>query len=393
MNVYETLRQKGLVLSDRIGLSLGPATENRTHLDAAISWLKHAQDVTGNDGVAQTYLVKYQKWAPSYPETTGYIIPTLYRYAALAGDADSRERARRMADWEVEIQHPSGGVLAGALGDSDQPTVFNTGQVIFGWVRAFEEEGDERYREAAVRASNWLCDIMDDDGCWRKFGSPMTGKQVNTYNTRSAWSLARAHEITGEKRFLDAAVRNAEWALTQARANGWLEQNCLQDSSQPFTHTIAYAMRGLLEIGAYARREDFLAVARKIGDAMIANLPANGFLPGRFDSLWKPTVKWSCLTGDCQLGINWGRLYKITSEARYRDATTTILGFVKRTQKLAGTNRDTLGGIKGSYPIDGGYHPWQYPNWATKFYADALMMDMANHGGEYVIATGLSCQT
>ena len=115
--------------------------------------------------------------------------------------------------------------------------------------------------------------------------------------------------------------------------------------------------------------------------------PANGFLPGRFDSQWKPTVKWSCLTGDCQLGINWGRLYKITGDAKYRDATTTILGFVKRTQKLTGSDRDTVGGIKGSHPIDGGYHPWQYPNWATKFYADALMMDMANNGGpDYVIA-------
>lgn len=377
----EPIRLKTLVLRDRLGLSLGPAEDNRRHLDAAIAWLKHAQDVTGNGGVAQTWLVKYRKWAPSYPETTGYIIPTFYRYAALTGDKDARIRARRMADWEIEIQHPTGGVLAGALGDSDQPTVFNTGQVIFGWVRAFEEEGDERYRMAAVRASAWLCDIMDADGCWRKFGSPMTGKRVNTYNTRSAWSLARTHEITGEKRFLDCAIRNSEWALTQAKENGWLEENCLQDNSQPFTHTIAYAMRGLIEIGAYAQREDFIAAARKIGDAMIANLPGNGFLPGRFDARWEPTVKWSCLTGDCQLGINWGRLYQITDEVKYRDATTRVLGFVKRTQKLGGPDQDTVGGIKGSHPIDGGYHPWQYPNWATKFYADALMMDMANNGG------------
>lgn len=70
-------------------------------------------------------------------------------------------------------------------------------------------------------------------------------------------------------------------------------QPCLQDSSQPFTHTIAYAMRGLLEIGDYAGREDFVLAACKIGDAMVAALPADGFLPGRFDADWKPTVKWS----------------------------------------------------------------------------------------------------
>ena len=377
MSIADTLKQQTLVLKDRLGIGLTQPTDNRTHLDSAIAWLKHAQDVTGDDGVAQTWLARLNKWAPSYPETTGYIIPTFYRYSALAGDEDARARARRMADWEIEIQHPTGGVLAGALGDSDQPTVFNTGQVIFGWVRAFEEEGDERYREAAVKAADWLCDIMDDDGCWRSWGSPMTGKQVNTYNTRSAWSLARVHEITGEQRYLDAAVRNCEWALTQAQPNGWLANNCLQDNDQPFTHTIAYAMRGLLETGAYAQREDFLEVASKIGEAMIAALPTNGYLPGRFDNQWRPTVKWSCLTGDCQLGINWGRLYQITGENKYRNATAQILPFIKSTQQRDGGDASTQGGIKGSHPINGGYHPWQYPNWATKFFADALMISTA----------------
>lgn len=375
MNLQETLRLKTLAFKDRF--SLGLATDNRTHLDAAISWLKHAQDVTSNGGVAQTYLVKSRRWAPSYPETTGYIIPTFYRYATLTGDDDARQRARRMADWEIDIQHPTGGVLAGALGDSDQPTVFNTGQVIFGWVRAYEEEQDERYRTAAVKAADWLIGIMDDDGCWRKFGSPMTGKQINTYNTRSAWSLARVFNITGEKRYLEAAVRNAEWAMTQRNEAGWLAQNCLQDNSQPFTHTIAYAMRGLLEVGAAAEREDLIQAARVIGDAMIAALPANGFLPGRFNPQWQPTVKWSCLTGDCQLGINWGRLYQVTGEEKYKDATSRVLGFVKRTQKLEGEDCER-GAIKGSHPVDGGYHPWQYPNWAPKFFADALMIDMEN---------------
>lgn len=384
---FATLRFKSLALKERLGLNLGQAIDNRAHLDAAIAWLKRAQDVTGNGGVAQTYLVKYRKWAPAYPETTGYIIPTLYRYAALSGDQDARTRACRMADWEIDIQHPTGGVLAGALGDSDQPTVFNTGQVIFGWVRAFEEEGDERYRTAAVKAADWLISIMDDDGCWRTFGSPMTGKQVNTYNTRSAWSLARVHDIVEDKRYLDAAVKNAEWAMTQRNAAGWLAQNCLQDNAQPFTHTIAYAMRGLLEIGTAAQREDLVQAARVIGDAIIVGLPADGCLPGRFDGQWQPTVRWSCLTGDCQLGINWGRLYQITGDAKYRDATTRVLGFVKRTQRLSPANADIVGGIKGSHPIDGGYHPWQYPNWATKFFADALMMDDSNNGGHpYVIS-------
>src|SRR5574343_1324529 len=109
MAIAETIRLKRLVLKDKLGLGLTAPSSNRTHLDAAIAWLKHAQDVTGNGGVAQTYLIRSKRWAPSYPETTGYIIPTLYRYATLAGDQDACARALRMADWEIGIQLPGGG--------------------------------------------------------------------------------------------------------------------------------------------------------------------------------------------------------------------------------------------------------------------------------------------
>jgi uncharacterized protein YyaL (SSP411 family) len=349
--------------------------DNQTHLLAAMEWLKRAQDATIDDGVAQTYLTKYQRWAASYPETTGYIIPTFYRYYHLTGDKEYRERAVRMADWECEIQLADGGVVAGALGDCEKPTIFNTGQVLFGWVTAFEEEQKPEYLEAANKAATWLCDVMDDDGCWRRFGSPMTLTEgINLYNTRSAWGVARAHKITGEQRYIDCAIKNCEWALGNSLPNGWSKNNCLQDESQPFLHTIAYAMRGFLEIGEYAGRTDFIEQAIKMGDAIISHIEADGFLPGRFDRNWHPTVKWSCLTGNAQICINWCRLVQITGDQKYLHAAKKVIEFTKSTQLINDENLNYRGGIKGSHPINGGYHPWQYPNWATKFFADALMI-------------------
>ncbi len=370
-----TLAQNLRILRERFGLDRQPVQDTQTHLTATIAWLCHAQDVTVDDGVSQTYLVRSRHWANSYPETTGYIIPTFYSYWQLTDLKEIRERAKRMADWECAIQTESGGVLAGALGDSDQPTIFNTGQVLFGWVRAFEEEGDERYREAAVKAADWLCQVQDDDGCWRQFGSPMTSKAINTYNTRSAWGLARVFQITEDLRYRDAAVKNIEWAMSQRHDNGWLPQNCLQDDTQPFVHTLAYAMRGIMEVGVLAERQDFIDQARLMGDALLAALPDNGFLPGRFDQNWQPTVNWSCLTGDAQIAINWSRFYQITGDDKYRQAVKRINNFIKSTQKLTGDQAE-VGAIKGSHPINGGYHPWQHPNWAAKFFADALMQEL-----------------
>ena len=373
MDIGKTLREWQRVRRDRKTVFTPQA--NDVHLEAAMQWLKRAQDATADSGVAQTYLTKYKKWANSYPETTGYIIPTFYRYYQLTGDEEYRKRAIAMADWECDIQLPEGGVLAGALGDSDKPTVFNTGQVLFGWVTAYEQEKQQRYLDSAVKAADWLCSIMDDDGCWRKFGSPMTlNDGINLYNTRSAWGLARVYQASGNEKYLQYAVKNAEWGLTQCDDNGFGHNNCLQDASQPFLHTIAYAMRGFLEIGVIAKRQDFIAQAIKMGDAMRLQVQKDGFIAGRFNQQWLPTVKWSCLTGNAQISINWCRLAQVTGDMQYLAAAESVMHYTKTTQILSDFNDNVRGGIKGSHPINGGYHPWQYPNWATKFFADALMI-------------------
>jgi hypothetical protein len=37
---------------------------------------------------------------------------------------------------------------------------------------------------------------------------------------------------------------------------------------------------------------------------------------------------------------------------------------------------ETRGGIKGSFPVFGGYCPYQYLNWASKFFIDANMAEL-----------------
>ena len=44
-----------------------------------------------------------------------------------------------------------------------------------------------------------------------------------------------------------------------------------------------------------------------------------------------------------------------------------------RSQDLQTADLNIRGGIAGSWPVEGEYHPKQYPNWAAKFTADAIM--------------------
>src|SRR5262245_30552464 len=138
------------------------AAEHRPHLEAAIEWLARAQDATPDDGFARGYTLLWHPhfrrrgWLPSYPETTGYIIPTLYQAARAFDRPDLRARAERAARWEVAIQLPSGAVRGGVIGEPESPAVFNTGQVIFGWLAAYAETRDDAFAEAAAAAARWL---------------------------------------------------------------------------------------------------------------------------------------------------------------------------------------------------------------------------------------------
>ena len=72
-------------------------------------WIYRAQDANGDGGVSHSYLIG-TGWMRSYPETTGYIIPTLLNWHATTQDDEPRRRALAMADWELGLQLDSGAI-------------------------------------------------------------------------------------------------------------------------------------------------------------------------------------------------------------------------------------------------------------------------------------------
>jgi hypothetical protein len=359
---------------DRL-LPRGIAPEPRAALDAIADWLARAQDASGCGGVCAHYDLQKQRWAGAYPETTGYIIPTLFNYAEVSGRAEFRERATRMADWESDIQLPDGGVRAGTLDATTiAPTIFNTGQVLFGWARAYRETANERYRESLVRASDWLLAAQDDDGAWRRFGSPFASHTLNTYNTRTAYGLAVAGQTLGEHRYIEAARRNVNWALDRAEVNGWLPDNCLEDNEHPLTHTVAYAIRGILEVSFATGDERGIEGAMRMAKAVASSQRSDGALPGRLGRDWRASVSWTCVTGNAQMAIIWLRLSEVVKDTPFLDVAEKAIRFNLSIINFGSKNPAIRGGVKGSHPLDGGYMQYRYPNWAAKFLADALML-------------------
>jgi hypothetical protein len=347
---------------------------NRAVIDGAIDWLCAAQDhsKTRDGGVARDFSL-IDSWASSYPETTGYIIPTFLTHAAEGDPRQLRERARRMLDWLVLIQLPSGAFQGGKIDSTPvKPVTFNTGQTLFGL--AYGEATFGGYLASLERAADWLVATQDADGCWRNYPTPFASPGEKTYETHVAWGLLEAERVRPNRGYAEAALKNIRWAASKQRDNGWLADCCLTHPSMPLTHTLGYALRGLIEGYRFSGDRGVAAAARRTADALLEKLGDDGFLAGRFEPDWSAAVPWACLTGTAQIAHCWLMLHEDTGAAQYLDAGKRANAFVRRTVRLDAPD-GIKGGVKGSHPIDGGYGPFEYPNWAAKFLIDSLALE------------------
>lgn len=365
---------KAETIRDRSGLT-GQDIEIDQAVEASIAWLGVAQDnSTSRDGGVARDFSLIEGWNASYPETTGYIVPTILTYAKLHQDDSLRLRAERMLDWLLSIQFPEGGFQGSVIGAVPRvPVTFNTGQILLGLVSGTEELGD-KYRDSMLRAADWLVQTQDSDGCWRRHPSPFAEQGEKTYDTHVAWGLFEAARLEHVSRYSDAALANVKWALSFQRSNGWLENCCLEDPGQPLTHTLGYALRGIIEAYQFTKIPMLLEASCKTADGLLTAIQKDGFLPGRLDANWSSTVDWSCLTGTVQIAACWLLLYKHTNDEKYWNAGCLANQYVRRTLKFDAPP-ETHGAVKGSFPISGGYCTFMFPNWACKFFIDSNILE------------------
>ena len=87
---------------DKLGL-VGKTPSAEKSLENTFQWIKASFDATGDGGSAAYYRFR-TGWKGSYPETTGYLIPTIYEYAAFSNNAELKALAKSAADWLLRIQ-------------------------------------------------------------------------------------------------------------------------------------------------------------------------------------------------------------------------------------------------------------------------------------------------
>lgn len=360
-----------LAARDMLGIR-APLSDPEAHLRAAEDWLKRAHDRSQDGGVSYGYALRGGGWRESYRETSGYIATTFFDLARHRKDPAYRQRALRICRWLLSVQNADGSFANPRYGDAG--IVFDTGQDLFGLVRAYEETREAAFRDGAVRAARWLVDIANDLGRWTRNEHLDT---PHVYNTRTAWALLRMNQVEYAAERERVARSNLDWALGQQQPSGFFDECAFVRGRPPFTHTIAYATRGLLESGLLLGDPRYVEAAQRCADAALALLGADGLLPGQIAIDGRPAANYCCLTGNCQFSIVWAKLYARTGDERYRRGVESGLDYVMRCQDIRTGNPDVRGGIKGSQPVWGRYAPLSFPNWAAKFFVDAMLLRKA----------------
>ncbi len=371
-------RHLQLIGKDLLGTKQ-PICEDRVHLEALVEWLCRAQDQRDgqqDEGSVSAGWSFEDGWLQGYPETSGYIVETFIAASEVLSRPELKTRANRILDWELSIQHADG-AFPGHFGErGSEPVIFNTGQIMHGMLAGYLELGREECLEAAVKAGQWMRSKQDEDGCWRRSvhnGIP------HTYNTRAAWALLRTGLAANDESLQQAAIKNLDWAISTQTPCGWFKQNAFLTDNPPFTHNIAYAIRGILESGLLLNDERYIKVASKSARALAQQLREDGWLAGAFSEGWQSKSYYCCLTGLAQASIIWQRLAQIDDDPLWLESAQKGIDFLKGTHTTTSTsalNSDAphLGAIAGSFPIWGRYSMFEYPNWAAKFFADALLI-------------------
>lgn len=342
-------------------------------IQAALDWLVVSWEATGRTGSAAHYF-PFFGWSGPYPETTGYIIPTLWSAADRFNNAKYAAAAEGMARWLLTLQADEGWFPGGVCSTkrAPQPSIFNTGQILFGLMDAASRSDDSAFSDAAERAALWLAAEQDDDGRWRKHA--YRDSYSPSYYAHVCWPLAQFWTRSGCEAVQQAVIRGLTAIASDRQANGTYRGWGFEPQGRAFTHTIGYTLQGIIESAKLLDEWDrFATPVVDTAEKLLRKFELKRQLAGAYDAGWNGTYWFACLTGHCQIASTWLRIYEHSNDPRFLNAAVKLVEFVIERQCWSPGRPSRHGAIAGSTPLFGPYLRLRYPNWAAKFFIDAAV--------------------
>lgn len=356
---------------------IGKTTTPEQSLEKTFQWIKASIDAT-KDGGSSAYYRFSTGWKGSYPETTGYLIPTVYDYAIFKNSDEWKNIARKAADWLLSIQAPEGGWQGLQVDEKCDLRVFNSAMILDGLVSAYRIENDDKYLIAAKRGAEWIMSKLNGDG----FFSENNVVGGGAFDTLVCACLLMLVELLpqDEQETYRHQIKNALDAhLTLQTDNGWFRNCNFQSNDTALLHHLGYTLDGLIISSQILKDETYYAAALKSAKKLLSKFEVNLELPAYIKSDWNTHLDLGakaslCLTGYSQIAIVFQKISKKEDDLRYLNAALKINDIVSAIGNYESRNDGICYGIPGSYPINGSYQSFQVVNWAAKYHAESLLL-------------------
>jgi len=273
-------------------------------------------------------IVVSDKTQISYPEVTGYFIPTLLNWG-------ERGLANQYANWLVSIQSPSGGWY-----DAHDTSLytFDTGQILKGLFALSEQNLSLKY--SIVKGCDWIINQIDSSGY---IGTPDT----SLWQLPGGKTIPNAIQLYCLEPIKQAGTKwkiNSYTAVVEKALQYYLKKEKLTNFNT-LSHFHAYVAESLVDLGEMGK-------ARQLMNEIEILQKTNGFIPAYSD------VKWTCSTGLFQFAVIWYKLGELEK--------------ANRTFSYACSLQNKSGGFYGSYGRSSNYFPKDEISWAVKYFLDAL---------------------
>ena len=224
-------------------------SDNLICVKNSLNWIQNAQKSYPDGGISRGFYLlgkslksNFSGWQLSYPETTGYLLPTLINIKKEFNIENIDSLIDRMAYFLLSISK-NGNVKGGSVEKKNNFSAFDTAQVIKGLISYYNFKKNDIFLKRAIDCGNFLINTENANG---KISNQYIAEksifipQNDGSHIYIVQALLELYKITNNISFKNFTIRIIETTLKYQNKNGYFDKSDFSKNNEILTHNLGY---------------------------------------------------------------------------------------------------------------------------------------------------------
>jgi uncharacterized protein YyaL (SSP411 family) len=395
------------------------------NITAAIKWLSES-NIRNQDeqkpsfgGINNGYFWKDKTYQYVYNEITGYAVNAFLNMHKWLNDEKYLQYSKNAADYLISQQEKNTnafeyGGIAHSLILPDLKKLnyyysFDNAIILHSLINLFKITNEKKYYDVCLDIGDWLLKMQKEDGSFHSHYEANDKIKEHQYDefffddgclhVKNAIGLMYLNHITDGDLYYNAGLKVCDWGKRLQGRDGIFWAN--KRKKYAFTHAHCYATEGYLYAYYLSKKQKYLNIAKKAGDALIKLQNNDGSLFRIYKnkitmkrrnenyrlsiSRWRHEKRypWKTIDATSQAARIWILLYSVENEEKFLKPAEKAIDFISTNQVLETNDQNMFGGFyyqlcdkHGKNELNKGMYTW-----CTQFALSAHMIaNLAGNG-------------